>query len=133
MYYNSDELNITRSESTYLVEALRFYQQKNYPVAIDLFNEVITNDPTNTAVKFYLAISYIETNQVDKAISNLEEIINDGRNLYIEHAQWYLGLCLLKTNQTDQAIDLLKNITNDTNNHYRNDASKLLNQIKKSE
>jgi tetratricopeptide (TPR) repeat protein len=132
MYYDSDKLNITRSESTYLVEALRFYQQKNYTTAIDLFNEVIANDPSNAAVRFYLAISYIETNQIDKAIANLEEIIHNGKNLYIEHAQWYLGLCLLKINQTDQAIALFRNIAFDTNNYYRNDASRLLNQIKKS-
>jgi tetratricopeptide (TPR) repeat protein len=125
-------LNITRSEGTYLVEALRFYQQKDFPAAIDLFNEVIANDPTNAAVRFYIAISYIETNQVDKAIINLEEIINNGKNLYIEHAQWYLGLCLLKINQTDQAIELFRNMAYDTNNYYRNDASRLLNQIKKS-
>ncbi|MCX6235659.1 MAG: tetratricopeptide repeat protein [Bacteroidetes bacterium] len=132
MYYDSDKLNITRSEGTYLVEALRLYQQKDFPTAIDLFNDVIADDPNNAAVRFYLAISFIETNQVDKAIINLEEIINNGKNLYVEHAQWYLGLCLLKINQTDQAIELFRNMAYDTNNYYRNDASRLLNQIKKS-
>jgi tetratricopeptide (TPR) repeat protein len=131
MYYKSNQIPIERSSDSYLFEALRFYQQKEYPSAIDLFNEVLVTDPDNSAVRFYLAISYIETNRINEALNNLELIIHQDKNGYSERAQWYLGLCMLKNNQTEQAIAQFRKIASDSNNYYKLDALKVLSQVKK--
>jgi len=131
MYYDSDKpIRVTRSSDANLVEALRFYQQRNYEGAIELFSEVLKTDPENAAIRFYTGISYIETEQFDEAIESFQFIINENDNLYIEPAQWHLGLCYLKSKQTDKAEAQFMKIAGDSRNYYKEDADMILDQIK---
>ena len=132
MYYDSENpIHITRSGSSSLVEAMRYYQQKNYPEAITLFKEFLKDDPHNSAIRFYMAIAEIETNQNEDAIASFREIIRDGNNLYVEPAEWYLGLCLLRTNQNELALKQFSEIAADEHNSYQNEAVKIIMQIRK--
>jgi tetratricopeptide (TPR) repeat protein len=134
MYYDSENpIHITRSGSSNLVEAVRYYQQKNYPVAIQLFKEILKNDQDNSAIRFYMAISEIETRQNDDAIAAFREIISESNNLYVESAKWYLGLCLLKTNQNDLALKQFSEIAADEHSSYKSEAAKIVKQLRKSQ
>jgi len=132
MYYDSENsLHVERSGDGNLVEALRFYQQRNYANALKLFTQILEKDPMNIAIRFYSGISYIEIEEFDEAISAFQYIINDDNNLYIEPAHWYLGLCYLKDNRTDAALKQFTKIASESTNYYQKDASRIIDQINK--
>lgn len=129
-YYNSDiSLNLNRSGSNGLAEALISYNQKNYQDAISIFNEILASDSSNIAVAFYAGVSYIETEDYNNAIKLFNHIIIDQNNLYIEHAEWFLALCYLKTGNKDKAIKEFEKISKDTINYHNIEAKEILKQI----
>lgn len=130
-YYTSEQVNISRSSNANIVEAVKFYQSGNYDQAIDQFKELIEKDASNIAVRFYLGISYMETQKYDKAIESLRYIISDQDNLYIENAEWYLGLCYMKNEEMDKAINQFTIIAESEDNYYSKKAKKVLSKIDK--
>jgi len=130
MYYDSDKpIRVLRSDDGNLVEALMYYQQRNFNGAIELFNKVLETDPDNAAIRFYTGISYIETAQYKKAIESFQYIIDENDNLYIEASQWHLGLCYLKIDELTNAQKQFKHIASDQRNFYNEDANKILIEI----
>lgn len=130
-YYSSEQVNISRSSNTNIVEAVRYYQSGQYNDAIDQFQNLLAKDASNIAVRFYLGVSYVETNNYNKAIESFRYIISDQDNLYIEHAEWYLGLCYLKNEEMDKAINQFTIIAQSDDNYYSQKAQDLLSKIEK--
>lgn len=130
MYYSSDNtLEVTRSGNANLVEAIREFQQKDFDAAGELFSDILREDGSNIAIRFYAGIASIETGKIDNAISSFKYIINDDNNLYIEHAQWYLGLCYLRNDQSDKAISQFHEIAENPNSYYKAEALKILEKV----
>jgi len=114
-YYQKYEADIiTRSsvitDVNALIAAIQQYDKGNYPVAIVKFEEILKSDKDNTAAHFFVGVSYIETNNYEKAIKNLSFVITQNDTAFIEHAEWYLALCYVKTKQTNKANALLSKI-----------------------
>lgn len=127
MYYDSDKsIELTRSGSADIVEAVLKFQQKDFQGASLVFAEILDRDSSNIAVWFYNGISYIETNRIDDAVKAFQYIIDDKKNLYIEHAEWYLGLCYLKNEQIDFAVEQFRKIAIDQKNYHQKEAEKIL-------
>lgn len=124
---------ITRSsepaDGNDLINAIQLYDKGNYTGAISRFEAIIKNDATNTAARFFIGVSFIETKNYSKAIENLKMVINQNDTVFMEHAEWYLALCYVKTNQTSQAYSILKKIANGRT-YYRVMASDILKKIK---
>ncbi len=130
MYYDSDKsIELTRSGNANIVEAVLKFQQKDFQGASLLFAEILDNDPTNMAVWFYNGVSYIETGRIDDAIMAFKYIVDDKKNLYVEHAGWYLGLCYLKNEQIDFAVDQFHKIAVDPNNYHQKEAERILEKL----
>lgn len=130
MYYDSDKtIELTRSGSANIVEAILKFQQKDYQGSSLLFAEILDRDSSNIAVWFYNGISYIETNRIDDAVKAFKYIIKDKDNLYYEHAEWYLGLCYLKNEQLDLAVDQFTQIALDQDNYHKKEAEKILEKL----
>ena len=121
-----------RSETTNntdLAKALLQYNNHNFKSAIKIFNSILTKTPDNSVAKFYLALSYIEQNNIEKAIPNLKELADNKTNLYNDQAKWYLALCYLNINKTDDASVLLNNIV--LNSQFKKtEAQEILNNLK---
>lgn len=127
MYYDSEStIELTRSGSSNIVDAILKFQIRDYRGASLLFAEILDKDSSNIAVWFYNGISYIETNRMADAISAFKYIVEDKNNLYVEHAEWYLGLCYLRNGQIDLAIEQFSMIAADENNYHRKEADKIL-------
>ena len=105
-----------------IMEALETYTSKNYPAAIPKFQKILQNDSTLVFAKFFLAVSYIETDQLNEAISLLTNISTFNDNIYQMHAQWYLALCYLKKEDMEKAATVLKNI--ELNNEFYSQKAK---------
>lgn len=130
MYYDSDKsIELTRSGNADIVEAILKFQKKDFQGASLLFAEILDNDSTNMAVWFYNGISYVEVNRLDDAVSSFKFIIDNKKNLYVEHAEWYLGLCYLKNEQIDFAVDQFHKIASDQNNFHNKEAIKILEKL----
>jgi hypothetical protein len=134
MYYNSGEsISVTRSGNSNMVEALMKYSQKDYKAATVLFGEVLKNNPTNYAVKYYDGISNIEIKDYDNSIVLFKSIISDGQNLYVENAQWYLGLAYLAKGDISDAENEFSQIAQNPDHYYNQQAKSILAKLSKSE
>lgn len=131
MYFDSDRpVHVSRSGDVDLVEALKHYQQKDYENAIVLFNEILKEQPANFSIRFYTAISYIETKQFYEAIEYFNKIIEHNNNLYVEPSQWYLGLSYLGNHQPNLAVTQFEKVAEDPYSYYHEKAKEILDRLK---
>lgn len=112
-YYQPDDaVMIVRSgsnpEDIDLKEALLAYHEKNYDNAIELLDK----QENNILAKYYLGLSYLETDKISKAISTFKAIIDHNNNLFVEQAEWYLALCYVKNDQEEEAKIWFEKIAN---------------------
>lgn len=133
-YYNRYEANIeTRSEPTVgtssLIIAIQLYDKGSYIAAIQSFLNIIKSDSNNTAARFFLGVSYMETKNISKAIENLNFVINQNDTAFVEHAEWYLALCYIKNGQKNDAISMLNKIST-SQNFYKKMAVDVLKKLK---
>jgi hypothetical protein len=136
-FYNKYETaGIVRSASATaditLNSAMQKFENKDYEAALNLFSEVISNDPDNMAGHFYAGVSLQETGKYQNAINQYQAVIIDKDNLFIEQAQWYTGLCYLQTNENKKAYKQFRNIA-DNNGFYQLKAQAILNKMEYSE
>ncbi len=106
--YPNTEFNITRGEGTITPEYRAFvaYEQKNYTEAIDLFLELKKAEYPEY-VDFYLAQSYLATEDFEKAIAEFDRAILDNSS-FVDEANWYAALAALKVDKQAVAKKHLK-------------------------
>lgn len=86
------------------------YRKKNYSEVINI------NKNSVLSVKdiFLTGMSYLETNDLSKAISSYQVVIadlkDDTTTILKDAAEYYLALAYLKDNDYDQAIELMNTI-----------------------
>ncbi len=133
-YYESYESNTTfrsadNEMNSDLVQAMQFYENKNYNEALKLFESILLTDPSRVGLNFYSGISHMEIKEYELAGKSFGKIIDDRYNMYIEQAEWYLSLCYIMTDQDDKAIPLLEKII-DGNGFYQKEAGSILRKLK---
>ena len=127
MYYKTeDAVGISRSGNGNIVEAIMKYHEKDYFTALRLFDDILKNDPTNYAIRYYCGISYIETGSYENAVAMLESVMEQNENLYIEYAQWYCSLAYLAKGDQDSAKAGFKAIADNSDHYYKDQASSIL-------
>lgn len=135
-YSRYESTNIVRSadvvENKTFSMAMQKYDNKQYNQAIDLFGQVIANDPDNMASHFYSGASLQETGKYSMAMHEYETVIVNKDNLFTEQAQWYTALCLLQTNDNKKAYKQLKKIA-ESKGFYQHKANDILKKIKFSD
>lgn len=94
-------------------KGMRAYDNENYAEAITLLNNASKNDPNDSSLRLYLAISYLMKDQNAKAEALLQELIKTN-DLTTIPAKWYLALSLLQRGQKAEARILLQNLEVDT-------------------
>lgn len=108
------------------------YREKNYAQVIKL------NANSVLSVKdiFLTAMSFLETNDPSRAISNFQIVIadvkDDKNSALKDTTEYYLALAYLKNNDYDQAIELMTTIHDNSSHHYKTQFSrKYINKIKR--
>ena len=91
-----------------LNEAFSSYDDGKYSIASDYFNQILTDDKSNTMAQFYLALCEIELENFDKSEKLLNELILKNNHIFWEQAHWYLALVYLKQNDTGNAKSIFK-------------------------
>lgn len=83
--------------------AITAYEAKDFSTAINLFTRVLTTTD-NPEIRFYMAISQLEVNQTNQALTNLQTLYNQPNEYrYYEQTRWYLALVSLKLHQKTDA------------------------------
>ena len=95
------------------------YWQEDYKAVIRLnANSVLSVNDI-----FLTGMSYLETNDLARAISNFQVVIADvkdkARSELKDAAEYYLALAYLKNNDYDQAIELMNKIHDNSSHHYK--------------
>ena len=131
--YSTYELTITRGEDDSTGSKIeKAYREKKYPEVIKL------NANSVLSVKdiFLTAMSFLETNDPSRAISNFQVVIadvkNDKNSALKDATEYYLALAYLKNNDYDQAIELMNTIHENSSHLYSKKFSrKYINKIKR--
>ena len=85
---------------------------------------------------FLTAMSYLESNDFSRAISNFQVVIadvRDDKNSVLKDAsEYYLALAYLKNSDYDQALELMNAIHDNSSHLYKNKFSrKYINRVKR--
>jgi predicted negative regulator of RcsB-dependent stress response len=131
--YFAYELTTTRGENDSTLSKIeKAYRQKNYEEVIKLN----TNSVLSVKDVFLTAMSYLETNDLSRAISNFQVVIADVQydktSALKDAAEYYLALAYLKNNDYDQAIELMNMIYDNPSHLYTNKFSaKYIKRVKR--
>ncbi len=108
------------------------YDAGRYDEAIVMFQEAIKDKATQSSqILLGLGISYLQTDQPQKAITQFDQILANNDFNYEDEAQWYLGLAYLKLNDIPNARKHMNVLTSDLSRDHYEEAQKLLLQLKK--
>ena len=116
---------ITKEQTAFL-----FYENKEFDKAILAFKS-LSNLTGNEKViiSFYMAICYLETNNLNVAKELLTEIITQKNNDWEKESLWYLSLVELKLNNTANAKKYLNQLQNFKSDYKKRETTQLLNKM----
>jgi len=107
MNYKPPAFNTQRSTSNEK-QLQTAYETKDYNTVIQLLENDIEIDPD---LQLYLGISYLETNQTDKAINTFSAL--QSKSSERDLATWYLALAYLKNKETEKCKTELNKLINE--------------------
>jgi hypothetical protein len=111
-----------------LVNAMRFYDQKEYAKAIPLF-KTYKHFATDDIVKFYLAISLVQTSNSVEALPILEKLSADAEGIIQKEARENYPIALIAHGELEKAkVELEKMIVDKVNEAKAKDILTKLNQ-----
>ncbi|MGI6347614.1 MAG: DUF4236 domain-containing protein [Patescibacteria group bacterium] len=101
------EINDNENIEIFHLLGLLFSTEKDFKKSIYYFNKYLEKDPEDLTIKFFLADSYYENKEYEKAIKILQKLIDILPELEIKIIQ-LLGACFLKIEKYDESINVLK-------------------------
>ena len=101
-----------------------FYQNKEYSKSISSFEQLISNGEGEQEDFFYLGLSYLYTQQPNKAAKHLKTLIDGPPNNYQDIATWYLALALTDAEAYDEAKVYLSKVANWSGNKGKEESAK---------
>src|SRR4030095_13488592 len=121
-----DEIDSTESK------IVKVYREKNYAEVINIHK----NSVLSVKDIFLTGMSYLETNELSKAISSYQVVIADVKDDKTsglkDAAEYYLALAYLKNSDYDQAIELMNTIHDNSSHLYTKKFSrKYINRVKR--
>lgn len=114
------------SESSERPAAYQYYDAKNYPMAAEMFGELLAENQEPEAL-LLSANANLAIGNTDVARENLLVLIRDFDEMDMP-AKWYLSLCYLKQGDTDKAKAVLEEL-GQTEVFYTRKAKELLKKV----
>ena len=110
-----------------LSDAMLLYDNQKYLQATFLFDEIITPETTNVDILFFSGVSYVLSNQPEKAMTMFQKT-EKMENPYNQEILWYKCLIYIDIDEKAKAIELLQQIIH-SESKFKNDAVKILKKI----
>ena len=111
--------------------AIKAYQEQKYNLTIPLLETLITQQPENGEIHFYLALSHLY--DASENYPRMFELFEKSQQLdpsFTEKVNWYKSLILIRQGKTNEATGLLKGIVQKKSWKYKS-AKTLLGEIEK--
>lgn len=105
------------------------FANAEYLQVIDAMDKIPATKNEAFVKHFYMALSYQNLDQFNKAIDEYSKVIDDGDNLFVEEAEWYKSLCYLKLGQKQEAKNELLAVI-DRKGHYEKNAKDIIRRLK---
>jgi tetratricopeptide (TPR) repeat protein len=104
------------NDDTLLLKAANFYNNKDYPNALPLLQNILTRKPDETELHLAAGICYLQTGQYDSASKVFDQIAG-GSTVFNTQATWYKALVFLKQNKIDECYHLLATLSKDADKY----------------
>lgn len=101
--------NYSKEETEKALSAIGLFQKRDFENSKIQFNELNPKDK-NSEILFFLAVSQLNTNEINLAISNLEYLNKIPDFTYSNHVQFHLALGYIKQDRSREAKALLKSL-----------------------
>lgn len=106
---------------------LQFYWDGKYQEALTAFNKLELVSKNKGDLQFLKANCLLAGGEVQEAIAVLENL---RRTRFTSEAKWLLALAYLKNEERERAVEVLKLISADAKSERRDDAERLLRDVK---
>jgi predicted Zn-dependent protease len=83
------------------------YEARDYRTAELRLKKLVEDHPDESHIKLYLAICYLEMNEIEKS-KDLLNILDDPENAFQLEAKWYLALLNIKIKKRTEAVKYLR-------------------------
>lgn len=83
------------------------YDNKDYALAYQLFNEALAENPTDY-LKLYAAVSLMELNRFEEALDLLNDMAEPDTADYLMFSEWFKALCLIRMDEIEEATEMLE-------------------------
>ncbi|MGB1216618.1 MAG: tetratricopeptide repeat protein, partial [Saprospiraceae bacterium] len=120
---DAEELNPT------LDEAYNFYFEDNFEKAVFLFDSYSQENAVNDRTQFYLGLSYLKMENVEKALPYFESVVAMEKSEVANGAKWYQALSYLKIGEEEKAKPIFEYITTIQDGFYDKKAIEILEEI----
>lgn len=110
--------------------AMDLYESGQYAQAARAFEKEILEDPNNELARLYGGISYLESEDPNKALEHLDYLIAMPGSRYKSDAKWYRSLALIKLRRSIEAEEELEELERESQ-PYKMRANKALDQLRK--
>jgi tetratricopeptide (TPR) repeat protein len=97
--------------------AYTFYEQGRYEEALDLFSQLISENPANPAPVFYSGICHLELDASEKAVVLFQSVQSMEKSNYSKAALWYEALASLKIDDKSSAVEILTDLSEGDDNY----------------
>lgn len=126
------DTELTPDEKVLIREARTHYENAEYPEALVIYEQLFTEKQdwkkAPDEVIFYAAICRFETNNLPRAIEQLDYIASDTASDFQDEALWNLAFAYLKNNQRSKAKDCLNRLIEEDSD-YVVQAKELLDKL----
>ncbi|MDZ7400337.1 MAG: zf-HC2 domain-containing protein [candidate division KSB1 bacterium] len=103
------------SAQTLYDQGMKYYQEKNYQLAIQKLDSFVRRKTDDPFGHFYLGVSHLMQNDFKNGVRYLEiaaDLSQEQNNqLLLEKSNWYLANAYLKINEAEKAIKLLTDLS----------------------
>jgi tetratricopeptide (TPR) repeat protein len=85
------------------------FKLEHYQSAIDRWEPLLTENPANDTLNYFLGTAYLELKNTEPAIARLKKVTEKPQSKFINEAHWYLALAYILENRTEDAVKILEN------------------------
>ena len=120
--YDRSDANVLGSQ------AKTAYENKNYTAAIPTLTQLIESDAA-IQWKLYRGISYLESGNIQAAITDLQQVQNANDMTWSDHGSWYLALAYLKADNPALTKSTLQSLISSPDADHLKEAKELLGKL----
>lgn len=93
-----------------LKEGLEAFNRQKYKKALENFDLLIENDPSDINAQFYAGLSNYNLQRLEKALSHLQIVLQNPNNTFYPEAQYYQAIANLRSGEKNLARQQLQAI-----------------------